>query len=156
MSPNRARPLADPTIGGMVDRVMIRPPAARVGPLTRDERAVLLRTSALRGKYDQPLDRDSAYEMLARKAQAEVAPVEELPASGGLGGLLGGLLGGVIGGGTASRTSVPSTGRGTGSRPRMTMTERVVTNMASSAARTVGNQIGRAILRGVLGSITRR
>ena len=141
---------------GMVDRVMIRPPAARVGPLTRDERAVLLRTSALRGKYDQPLDRDSAYEMLARKAQAEVAPVEEQPASGGIGGLLGGLLGGVIGGGTASRTSVPSTGRGTGGRPRMTMTERVVTNMASSAARTVGNQIGRAILRGVLGSITRR
>ncbi len=141
---------------GMVDRVMIRPPAGRVGPLTPEERAELLRMSPLRGKYDQPLDRDSAYEMLARKAQADAAPAQEPPASGGFGGLLGGLLGGVVGGGGASRTSVPSTGRASGGRPRMTMTERVVTNMASSAARTVGNQIGRAILRGVLGSITRR
>jgi hypothetical protein len=30
----------------------------------------------------------------------------------------------------------------------------VITNAASSAARTVGTQIGKAILRGVLGSLT--
>jgi DNA helicase HerA-like ATPase len=141
---------------GMVDRVMIRPPAGRVGPLTAEERTERIRTSPLRGKYDQTLDRESAYEMLAQKAEAQSARTEEAPSSGGIGGLLGGLLGGAIGGGTASRSSVPSTGRGASGRPRMTMTERVVTNIASSAARTVGNQIGRAILRGVLGSITRR
>lgn len=39
---------------------------------------------------------------------------------------------------------------------RTSTTERVVTNMAPSAARTIGTQVGRAIFRSILGSMTKR
>lgn len=54
-----------------VQRVAIAPPQSRIGPLTEDERAQLLRGSALAGRYEQTLDRESAYEMLAARAQAD-------------------------------------------------------------------------------------
>jgi DNA helicase HerA-like ATPase len=128
----------------MVERTLIAPPAGRVGPITEAERRQVMQASPLRGKYDQALDSESAYEMLAkRKAMAE-APAQEAASSGGLGGLLESMLGG----GTQNR------GKG-GGRSRMTVTEVVVRSAATSVARTVGTQIGRAILRGVLGSMTR-
>jgi hypothetical protein len=130
----------------MVERTLIRPPAGRVGPLTAEERGEAIRTGPLRGKYDAVLDRESAFEILAARAEASTAPQQ----GGGVGGLLGGLLGG------GSGTSVPRTGSRDTGRGRMTMTEKIVSNVASSAARTIGNQIGRAILRGVLGSIMKR
>lgn len=54
----------------MVRRVSIAPPQSRIGPLTDVERAAMIRSSPLAGRYDQPLDRESAYEMLtARKLE---------------------------------------------------------------------------------------
>ena len=79
------------------------------------------------------------------------------PASGGITGWLGSILGG---GDEPAPTTVPKTGsRGKATTTRTTrreisITERVITNAASSAARTVGTQIGKAILRGVLGSLS--
>ena len=51
-----------------VARTLIRPPFARVGPLTDKERAILISTSPLAGKYDTPVNRESAAELLAAKA----------------------------------------------------------------------------------------
>ncbi|WP_294395399.1 helicase HerA-like domain-containing protein [uncultured Sphingomonas sp.] len=51
-----------------VARTLIRPPSSRVGPLTDRERALLVSTSALAGKYDAPVNRESAAEMLAARA----------------------------------------------------------------------------------------
>jgi len=59
-----------------VSRTLIRPPESRIGPLTAEERAERIARSPLRTRYETPLDRDSAYEMLKRKAAAEEADPE--------------------------------------------------------------------------------
>jgi DNA helicase HerA-like ATPase len=55
-----------------VQRTLIKPPSSRVGPLTDQERQVLLTTDQVGSRYDSAVDRDSAHEMLAAKA-AEAA-----------------------------------------------------------------------------------
>jgi hypothetical protein len=96
----------------------------------------------LRGKYDQAVDSESAYEMLAKRKQMAEAPAQEASASGGLGGFFESILGG----------GAPAAGKG---RQRMSMTEVVIRSAATSMARNVGTQISRAILRNVLGGVTR-
>ncbi len=59
-------------VPGMVERTLIRPPSSRLGPITDAERRTILSASDLAGKYDRPVDRRSAYEILARRA-AEAA-----------------------------------------------------------------------------------
>jgi DNA helicase HerA-like ATPase len=53
-----------------VERVLVRPPESRIGPLNPGERAAVVRASPLRLVYEKTVDRDSAYEILARRAQA--------------------------------------------------------------------------------------
>jgi hypothetical protein len=139
-----------PTI---VERAFILPPASRIGPLTADERATVIKASLVYGVYEKTLDRESAYEKLkgAAPAQTEApAPIAnrtpmpspapahapaEAPASGG--GWLDG-LGGILGGSTG---------------PRGGHREGLGEAMAKSAVRAIGSQVGREIIRGVLGSI---
>ena len=51
-----------------VTRTLIRPPSSRVGPVTPDERRVLIQTDAVGTRYDTVIDRESAEELLAAKA----------------------------------------------------------------------------------------
>jgi uncharacterized protein len=134
----------------IVERTLIAPPMAQVGALDADERKQIIAASSLKGKYEEAVDSESAYEMLQKRRQMVEEPAQEASTSGGLGGILGSIFGG---GAAPASSGGAATGRATGGRGRMTMTERVISNVASSAARSVGNQIGRAILRGVLGSI---
>ncbi|MCP8346856.1 DUF853 family protein [Pseudomonas sp. FBF18] len=73
--------LQDKGTPGMVERVLIAPPQSRIGPLSEAERAALIAASPLQGRYDKPIDRESAYEILMeRKGQvpsAQQAPAEE-------------------------------------------------------------------------------
>ncbi|MFC4671894.1 helicase HerA-like domain-containing protein [Seohaeicola nanhaiensis] len=67
-------------IPGMVERTLIRPPSSQLGPIDPAERAALMKASALAGKYDKTLDRESAYEILAQRADSaarEAAEAEE-------------------------------------------------------------------------------
>ena len=131
----------------MVERALIAPPASRVGPVTPDERADLVAASPLRGKYDQAMDRESAYEMLAKRKNLDAAPAEAAQASeGGLGGLLGGIMGSVFGS-PAARA---------GRKAPQSLAEQVVSSAARSMARSVGTQVGNAILRNVLGGLSKR
>jgi DNA helicase HerA-like ATPase len=133
----------------MVERALIAPPAARIGPVTPQERKAVIGKSPIRGRYDQTIDPESAYEILQRRVQeaAEDEPAPQgrsRPAPQGAppptsGGGWGDVLGGVLGGGR--------------SRGRMTTTEVVVKQVARSVASQVGSQIGRALVRGVLGSL---
>ena len=66
-----------------VRRVAIAPPQSRIGPLTEEERARLLRESVLAGSYEQALDRESAYELLAARAAEGAARPEDQPAADG-------------------------------------------------------------------------
>ena len=68
-------------IPGVVERTLIRPPSSQVGPVTVAQRSALIRGSALFGKYETPLDRDSAYEMLKRMAEEAAREAEEAAAA---------------------------------------------------------------------------
>jgi len=63
-----------------VARTLIRPPFSRVGPLTDKERAIIISTSPITGKYDTPVNRESAAEMLAAKAGDAKAAAEKAAA----------------------------------------------------------------------------
>ncbi|MCY1280827.1 hypothetical protein D9M68_347630 [compost metagenome] len=113
----------------MVQRVAIAPPQSRIGPLNDSERAALVRSSPQAGRYDKPIDRESAYEMLT--ARAAQAPVEEPEPKGGkaktnqsgVGDLAGELLG--------------------------TFASQAV----KTAVRQAANQLGRQLVRGLMGSL---
>ena len=141
----------------IVTRSLIAPPSARVGPLTVQERKGVMDKSPFKGKYDETVDRESAYEKLLKRASGEAdenAPTEANAGGGGIMETIGGALGGMFGGSGKSGSINPKTGRPT--RQPATMTETIMKNVAQSAARSVGTQLSRAILRGVLGSLLKR
>jgi len=152
------------SIPSVVERTLIRPPAARVGPLSAAERAAVQAKSPVGHIYDAPVDRESAYEILQARAEEKTAPPQPQQASGGSGGLLDSILGTVLGTPTAepdapargtSKSGAPKTGA-TRSTSRLSTGELVVRQVARSVATQVGSQLGRAILRGILGGVTRR
>src|SRR6185503_15249419 len=51
----------------MVERCMVRPPSARVGPVTSEERTAVIKKSPMKGKYEQAVDSESAYEKLQQR-----------------------------------------------------------------------------------------
>lgn len=60
-----------------VERILIAPPQSRMGPLTEDERAAILKNSHLAKRYDTLIDRESAYEILKARAEQAVGDVPE-------------------------------------------------------------------------------
>src|SRR5262249_57220870 len=97
-------------VPSMVERAIICPPAARIGPVTPEERKAVIAKSPIRGKYDQTIDPESAYEILHARVNErtdnEAAPPPppgtSEPQSQGGGGMLGDILGSVLGGGGRS------------------------------------------------------
>ena len=55
-------------IPGIVDRTLIRPPSSRMGPATAAERKMVMEASPFTARYNDTIDRRSAYEMLQEKA----------------------------------------------------------------------------------------
>jgi DNA helicase HerA-like ATPase len=67
-------------VPGIVQRTLIRPPSSQLGPITTAERAALIASSDMAARYDDPVDRKSAYEILqtrAAKAAAEAEAAEQ-------------------------------------------------------------------------------
>ncbi len=60
----------------VVQRTLIKPPRSRVGPLDAKERAIIQSISPFGGKYDEEVDRESAFEVLQQKA-ADAAQVAQ-------------------------------------------------------------------------------
>ncbi|MCG7492214.1 helicase HerA-like domain-containing protein [Thalassobius sp. Cn5-15] len=69
--------LAKKGVPGMVERTLIRPPSSQLGPITKAERAGLMAASALAGKYDMAQDRESAYEILTKRAEQAALAAEQ-------------------------------------------------------------------------------
>lgn len=63
-------------VPGIVERTLIRPPSSQLGPITKAERAAVLAASDMSGKYDKPLDRTSAFEILNKRAQDAATEAE--------------------------------------------------------------------------------
>src|SRR6201986_3801022 len=78
----------------MVERVMIRPPTARIGPITPDERKAIMAASPVKGKYDTAIDSESAYEVLQKRVTETAAPAN---GGGGVLGQIGSIVGSIFG-----------------------------------------------------------
>jgi DNA helicase HerA-like ATPase len=68
--------LAKKGVPGIVERTLIRPPSSKLGPVSAAVRKTSLQTSPVAGKYDTALDRQSAYEILARRAESAAQEAE--------------------------------------------------------------------------------
>jgi DNA helicase HerA-like ATPase len=141
-------------IPSMVERTLIRPPSGRVGPLTDAERQKVMGLSPVAGQYDIDLDSESAYEILnarAKKAaEAEAAKrAAEEKANGGDSAAGRWTLPG-FGDEPAAEDGGRSSKRSTGYQR-----ETVIEAAMKSAARSVATSVGRALVRGILGSLRR-
>jgi len=125
--------LQDKGIPMPVERAIICPPRCRMGAITPEERNSVRARSPISGKYDTTLNRDSAYEILSRRAAEKQLPGQMVP---------------------QGETEKPA-GRGMvgdllwGTKRRQGMVEA----LAKQTARTVGSEIGRKIVRGILGGM---
>ncbi|MET0808484.1 MAG: helicase HerA-like domain-containing protein [Pseudoxanthomonas sp.] len=126
--------LQDKGIPMPVQQTLIAPPRCRMGSISDAERAQVRAASPVGMKYDNAINRESASELLAKRASvaaeaADAPPAKDDPEAGGFG------------------QSIKDAVFGTKRRQGM------VETMAKQTARTVGNQVGRQILRGLLGGI---
>src|ERR1700750_1308405 len=80
----------------MVERIMVRPPTGRIGPITPDERKAIMNNSPVKGKYDTAIDAESAYEILQKRIAGTDAPAHD-PAGGAGGGGILGQIGAIVG-----------------------------------------------------------
>ncbi len=127
--------LEEKGVPSVVQRTLIRPPSSRMGPVTEEERRRVMQDSPVFGIYEEEVDRESAYEVLQRRAEELERQREEEERR------------------KAEEKAARASSRGSGRRSsRMSATERFIRSMAGS----IGTQLGRAIIRGVLGSILRR
>ncbi|MDH3195588.1 MAG: DUF853 domain-containing protein, partial [Hyphomicrobiales bacterium] len=146
-------------VPSVVERTLIRPPSSRLGPITEAERRQAISQSPVFGLYDKSVDRESAFEILkkkaAEKAKAEEAQRaredEEREETGRM---------------SRSRTGFQLPDFGRDDRPTRSARTRSTARRSSSrqsvaetaikqVARTVASQLGRALVRGVLGSLKR-
>jgi DNA helicase HerA-like ATPase len=114
-----------------VERTLICPPRCRMGAISPEERAAVRARSPIGPRYDTPLNRESAHEILTRRIQSTAAdaPPPSPAAPAARGGSWSDWLWG-----TKRRQGLAET-------------------MAKQAARTVGSRLGRQILRGILGGV---
>ena len=64
----------------IVERTLIRPPSSQLGPLSATERKAVMNASPMAGKYDTTIDRNSAHEMLTKRAADAAAEAEKAEA----------------------------------------------------------------------------
>jgi DNA helicase HerA-like ATPase len=144
----------------MVQRTLIRPPASRLGPITTEERRKLILESPVAGQYDQTIDRESAFEMLKRKAEdahkaeADAQAREEQQGSGGSRWTLPDFGGGNDDRSDDRYTPPPRQGRRPRyPQPRPSNRQTVAEAAIKSVVRSVGSSVGRALVRGILGGL---
>ena len=123
------RPLA-------VEKTLICPPESLIGPISKEALDAIIQRSPMQGRYDQALDRESAYELLKKRTEAAQALEAQQQAE----------LEAAKRRQQEERAQRRKTG---GGRRRQSAGEAMI----KSAARAIGSQIGRQIIRGVLGSI---
>ena len=111
----------------MVEHVLICPPRSHIGVLAETEQQVICQRSPMQGRYETPLDRESAYEVLQNRAR-QAAQAEQAATKTESSGLFDWL-------------------DGSGKR------QGIGEAMAKSVARSIGSQLGRQIVRGILGSL---
>ena len=127
-----------------VERALIVPPTSRIGAITDAERATVRARSPVGAKYDTAIDRESAFDILTQRTHAQAADSAPTPTPAPA---------------PATTPTQQASGWGQSVHDAVFGTSRrqgMIEALAKSAARNAGGQLGRSILRGVLGSITRK
>ncbi|MFN9848764.1 MAG: helicase HerA-like domain-containing protein [Alphaproteobacteria bacterium] len=114
----------------VVQKTMIRPPNSRMGPALPAERAAIMGQSPVRGLYDTALDRESAFEVL-QKARAAATAAEA----------------------RAAEPEVEDEPERRAPAARASNRQGMGETFAKSMLRTIGSQVGRELIRGVLGGL---
>lgn len=130
--------LQDKGVPMPVEKTLVAPPRCRMGAITEVERVHVRSGSPVGHKYDQRVDRESAAEMLATRAESVAQQTKAPPAR------------------TREEDEAQDSGFGQAVKDAVFGTKRrqgMVETMAKQTARTVGNRIGQQIVRGLLGSI---
>jgi DNA helicase HerA-like ATPase len=150
----------------MVERVMIRPPTGRIGPITPEERKAIMAKSPVKGKYDTTIDSESAYEVLQKRVAGTAASPGttggasgDAPAGDGVLDKLTNIVG-MIFGTNRPRGQRLSTGQVIARDLTRSVTNKVIggvaANLGKSVGGSMGSSIGRSIVRGTLGGVLRR
>jgi len=123
--------LDDKGTPNFVERALVYPPQSQIGPITPDQRQQIICNSIVARVYEKAVDNESAYERLKNKAQQPVAPAQQQN--------------------QPWYANLPALGFPTrsGGRRGDSLAEAAL----KSAARTMGSQVGRQLIRGVLGSL---
>ena len=157
-------------VPGIVEKVDIVPPQSYIGAIDDAMREELINLSELKPKYFEPVDPESAYELLLNKIEAdsnlesevvpetkeaveeaieqnheesvEEAPAQEAPEEKPAFGL-GDILGTVMGGGQPAK----------GKRAKKSQTQKMAEKAASQAANTVAREVTKGIMRGIFGQM---
>jgi hypothetical protein len=116
-----------------VERCLMLPPRSMIGPITIEQRRATIGASTFAGYYENEVDRDSAYEMLKKRAEvAATTQPTQAPAP------------------SPEPAQKPRKRKSSGRRSsRQTPIEAATT----SAARSIGSSLGRSLTRGILGSL---
>jgi uncharacterized protein len=142
----------------MVERIMVRPPSARIGPISPEERKAIMDASPVKGKYDTAIDAESAYEIIQKRLAGNAAPAEGGGGDIGILGHLGAIVGTIFG--TNARRGRLSTGQLIARNVTRSVTDKVVggvvADLGKSVGGSIGGSVGRALVRGALGGLLRR
>ena len=142
----------------IVQRTLIKAPASRVGPLSPQERGVMIQTDAIGDKYDLLIDRESAEEILAAKSLQSSAAADEAKAQSESDKLAAAQAkiqakADAVAAREAARQQVIAAREAA----KPSMAEKMVQSAARSAATSVGRQLvgslGTSLVRGLLGGL---
>ena len=140
----------------IVERVLIRPPSARIGPITPEERKAIMDASPVKGKYDTEIDAESAYELLQKRIAGTAATADA--SSGSVLGKIGDIAATIFG--TNVKRGQLSTTQVIARNVARQVTDKVVGGIAADLGKQVGgslgSSIGRSLVRGALGGLLRR
>ena len=154
---------------GVVQRAKILFPLSQIGAITEGQRMDIIKQSRVYGKYDTPVDNESAFEILIKEAEealavqeAEKQAIEEAKqeqkgekASSKKQGVMGKVLKAIITAvtgtlATAAGTAISNKVTGKKSKSKTSTKEKVIKNTTSAATRTITREISRDILGNIL------
>jgi uncharacterized protein len=155
-----------------VQRTLIKPPSTRVGPLTAEERNIIVTTDAIGAKYDTALDRDSAEEILKAKGDEAAAKAQnESEKAAAEKARQDAIIAKETARAQAAQTRLEAQQRREAERQRVaqereearrareaarpSIADKIITSATRSAASSIGRSIGNQLLRGILGGLMR-
>ncbi|HKY89798.1 MAG TPA: helicase HerA-like domain-containing protein [Nevskiaceae bacterium] len=153
--------LGDGGVPGVVEKTLVRPPRSRIGPVTAEERAAVLARSPVAGRYEQGLDRESAYELLTQRASRATQEAADQKAAAAAAKVQAKADADAAKARekaeAAERKRVEAEVRASSSRRSRSdsVLEAAVKSATRSAMSSVGREVGRSLLRGILGSLRR-